>query len=94
MDVEVRIPPTRIPGFTVGAALEPVRFPGRSIDLGEVAVPGATLAGIDRKFSSDEWWIDPLVGMRLFADLTDRFELSLIGDVGGFGIGSAASVSA
>jgi len=90
MDVEVRIPPASIPGFTVGAALEPVRFPGRSIDLGGVAVPGVTLGGIDRTFSSHEWWIDPLVGMRLFADLTDRFEISM---VGGFGIGSASQFS-
>jgi hypothetical protein len=89
-DIEVRIPQSRIPGFSVGASLEPLRFPGRSIDLGGVQVPGAALGGLDENFSSSEWWIDPLVGMRLDADLTERFELSVIGDVGGFSIGSAS----
>jgi hypothetical protein len=89
-DVEVRIPQATIPGFTVGASLEPVRFPGHSIDLGGVEVPGATLGGLDETFSSSEWWIDPLVGMRIFADLTDRFQLSAAGDIGGFNIGSAS----
>ena len=92
-DVEVRIPQARIPGFTVGASLEPVRFPGRSIDLGGVEVPGATLGGLDETFSSSEWFIDPLVGMRIFANLTDRFELSVLGDIGGFSIGSASQLT-
>jgi hypothetical protein len=89
-DVEVRIPQASIPGFTVGASLEPVRLPGQSIDLGGVEVPGATLGGLDETFSVDEWWIDPLVGMRLIAGLTERFELAVVGDLGGFGIGSAS----
>ena len=28
--------------------------------------------------------------MRILADVTDRFELSVLGDIGGFGIGSAS----
>lgn len=89
-DVDVRIPQARIPGFTVGASLEPVRFPDRSIDLGGVEVPGATLGGLDETFSLDKWWIDPLVGMRAIVGLTDRIELAVVGDIGGFGIGSAS----
>ena len=60
-DVEVRIPQASIPGFTVGPSLEPVRFPGHSIDLGGVEVPGATLGGSTRPSpaasgESTRWW--------------------------------------
>lgn len=33
-------------------------------------------------------WIDPLVGVNLFAPLSDRWWIGLRGDVGGFGVGS------
>jgi len=33
-------------------------------------------------------WVDPLVGMRFQADLTERLLLSLRGDLGGLGVGS------
>jgi hypothetical protein len=36
----------------------------------------------------DEDWIDPFVGGRAKLGLTDRLDLSLRGDVGGFGVGS------
>lgn len=33
-------------------------------------------------------WIDPIVGFRLSADLTENLTGSLRGDIGGFGVGS------
>jgi len=39
-----------------------------------------------RQFAPD--WVDPIVGGRLKADLTDRISFLLRGDVGGFGSGS------
>lgn len=40
---------------------------------------------------SDTSWVDPFVGLRLMAQLTDRFSLILRGDVGGFSIYEDAS---
>ncbi len=36
--------------------------------------------------NQDETWVEPFVGTRLRFDLTDRWEFSLRGDVGGFGV--------
>lgn len=33
-------------------------------------------------------WVDPLVGVRAFFDLSDRWTCALVGTVGGFGVGS------
>jgi hypothetical protein len=33
-------------------------------------------------------WVDPLIGARAFIDLSDRWALSITGNVGGFGVGS------
>ncbi len=38
-------------------------------------------------------WFDPFVGMRVQAPLADSLSLSLRGDVGGFGIGTASDLS-
>ena len=38
--------------------------------------------------SGDESWLDPLIGARAIFDLSERWELSLQGNVGGFGVGS------
>ena len=37
-------------------------------------------------------WVDPFLGARMALRLTERWTLSLRGDVGGFGIGSAADL--
>ncbi len=39
-------------------------------------------------FESSKDWVDPIIGARLIADVTERASLSLRADVGGFGIGS------
>ena len=41
-------------------------------------------------FESSRDWVDPIIGVRLTADITERASLSFRGDVGGFGIGSAS----
>ncbi|MCO5090990.1 hypothetical protein [Bosea sp. (in: a-proteobacteria)] len=33
-------------------------------------------------------WVDPVVGLRAFYGLTDRFSIQAQGDIGGFGVGS------
>ena len=38
--------------------------------------------------SGNESWLDPLIGARAILDLSERWELSLQGNVGGFGVGS------
>jgi hypothetical protein len=38
--------------------------------------------------SGDEGWVDPFIGVRSLWHLSKRWDLSLAGDVGGFGVGS------
>jgi hypothetical protein len=45
---------------------------------------------LERNPSSSSDWLDPLIGARLRLDLTSRLNLTVLGDVGGFGIGSAS----
>ena len=42
----------------------------------------------------DKHWVDPLVGARTLWDLSERWDLSLQGNVGGFGVGSDFAWSA
>jgi len=48
--------------------------------------------GLRASKSSD--WTDPFVGLRMNADLTERWNLFAEADVGGFGVGSKVSVNA
>jgi hypothetical protein len=58
----------------------------------DIRTPGVVLPGrIHTSASSD--WVDPVLGTRLRLDLTDRFGLTLRGDIGGFGVGSASELS-
>lgn len=43
--------------------------------------------------SHSEGWLDPYLGMRAQLDLTDRWNLMLEGDVGGFGAGTRLSLN-
>jgi hypothetical protein len=44
--------------------------------------------------SSSESWLDPFVGTRVLYDLTDRWNVAVEADVGGFGVGSRLSLNA
>lgn len=46
--------------------------------------------GIFRSAEKSTDWVDPLVGARLRVDLTPKLDLAVLGDVGGFGVGSAS----
>lgn len=48
--------------------------------------------GLRTKKSAD--WTDPFIGLRMNADLTERWNLFTEADVGGFGLGSKVSVNA
>lgn len=41
--------------------------------------------------SGDMEWVDPVVGFRVVQELTPRDELTLVADIGGFGVGSEFS---
>jgi hypothetical protein len=56
-------------------------FVDTELDFRPGAIPGFR---VDQSTS----WIDPTVGLRLGVELTDRFSLKALGDVGGFGVGS------
>jgi hypothetical protein len=87
--VEVSYPPVEIPGFTIRPEL--VAYP--RLELGDVTISGVTYGGRDIDEDASNWWIDPIVGVRLGADLTDRLGVLLNGNVGGFGVGSASQWS-
>ena len=44
--------------------------------------------GIERSVSTYETWVDPLFGARIGYAITDRWQATAMGNVGGFGIGS------
>ena len=43
---------------------------------------------VDENADASKSWVDPLVGIHVFAPLSDRWWIGLRGDVGGFGVGS------
>ena len=45
-------------------------------------------------FSEHKDWIDPIIGIRTNFDLSERWHLTLSGDIGGFGVGSDLTWSA
>lgn len=85
-EVDIDSPPVAIPGFSVEPSL--VAFPG--LDLGEVEIPGFTFGGRGLDAQESQWWVDPIVGLRALVQPGERLALSLAGNVGGFGVGSAS----
>lgn len=51
-----------------------------------------SVLGLSTSKSSD--WTDPFIGLRMNADLTERWNLFAEADIGGFGVGSRLSVNA
>jgi len=84
--IEVQYPPIEIPGFSISPSL--VAHP--RLELPDVTIPGVTFGGGNIEESESNWWVDPIVGARWGADLSDRLAVVLNGNVGGFGIGSSS----
>ena len=86
---EVEYPPIEVPGLTIDPSL--VAHP--RLELPDLTVPGITFGGADVDGEQSNWWIDPIIGARVGADLCGRLGALLNGNVGGFGIGSASRFS-
>jgi hypothetical protein len=54
----------------------------------------ANLPGDGQSFTDSEDWVDPLIAMRVSVPLSDRWSVTLVGDVGGSGIGSQLTYQA
>jgi hypothetical protein len=104
-EVDIDSPPIEVPEFTVTSSLSggKVRVAGQRIPpqtraIGTVRLPGlefggTSFGGADVDESVSSWWIDPLVGLRVRADLTERIGVVVAGNVGGFDVGSASKFS-
>lgn len=79
--------------LTVGGS--PVTLPGvlPGADFGHIKVPGYLVRGGKRVVEDTTSWFDPIVGFRVSANVTDRISLSLLGDIGGWGIGTASDLT-
>jgi hypothetical protein len=87
-EITVEVPPIRIPGFTVSPSVP--ALPG--LDLPGIHMPEAVaFGGLKEDFEEIDEWVDLAVGARVGLDLTDRWAVMAMGDVGGFGIGSAST---
>ena len=104
-EVEIESPPIRVPPFRVtsslsggsltvgGEVLPPQTIALPRVDLPDLQFSGVTYGGTDIDADETVWWIDPVVGARFGADVTEKVSLVLAGNVGGFGIGSASKFS-
>lgn len=82
------------PSLTVNGA--PAQLPGILPDVAlrhGVRVPGALLNGTDQSVQETTDWVDPIVGGRITADVTKRWSLFALGDVGGWSIGNASELT-
>jgi hypothetical protein len=74
-----------------------VSLPGvilSDLDLGNgVRVRRALVNGTDSQATETVDWVDPIVGLRVRGDLTQRWSLFAMGDVGGWNIGNASDLT-
>ena len=80
--------------LTVGGS--PVQPPGLlpNVDFGDIRLPGRALVqGGSRTVEDTVDWLDPIVGFRVSADVTDRISLMALGDIGGWSAGTASSLT-
>lgn len=88
-EVDVDGPPIGLPG-TTGT----VSFPSRpNLALPGISIPAVSTGPVDFRTKQTEAWVDPIVGGRLRADLSDRFLIGVGGNVGGFDWGSASKLT-
>jgi hypothetical protein len=82
------------PSFAVNGA--PATPPGDLSGIGlrhGVRVPAALLNGTDKSVQDTVDWVDPIIGMRIRGDVTRRWSLFALGDIGGWGIGNASELT-
>ncbi|MDF1586806.1 hypothetical protein [Marinimicrococcus flavescens] len=48
---------------------------------------------IERDVGADKHWVDPIIGVRTLWELTPRWNVNVLGDIGGFGISGASDLS-
>lgn len=79
--------------LTVGGA--PVQLPGilPGFDFGDIELPGPLVRGGSRTVEETVDWLDPIVGFRVRGDLTKCFSLFALGDIGGWGVGTASDLT-
>lgn len=104
-EIDIESPPIRVPEFQVTSSVSAGsvragggRIPPQTVALPTVRLPGlefggTTFGGTDIDRSASAWWIDPVVGLRVGADLSERVSIAVAGNVGGFDIGSASKFS-
>lgn len=63
-------------------------YAGARVTGMEVELTGRFVGGGETNHVADDSWIDPLVGIRGQADLSDRWFFRYAGDIGGFGVSS------
>jgi opacity protein-like surface antigen len=54
----------------------------------DVQVRGKVLGFVDFDESAEKTWIDPIIGFRVHHDLTDKWFIRALADIGGFGVSS------
>jgi opacity protein-like surface antigen len=54
----------------------------------DVDIQGKGPFGRNLSESAEKTWVDPIIGMRFHHDLTDKFFIRALADIGGFGISS------
>ena len=54
----------------------------------DVDIRGKGPGALNFSESADETWVDPIIGLRLHHDLTEKFFIRALADIGGFGIAS------
>lgn len=57
---------------------------------GDIEIQGTGPLGIRIERDDSKDWLDPMIGARVFLDLTDRLILGLRGDVGGFDVSNSS----
>jgi hypothetical protein len=104
-EIDVESPPIRVPEFEVTSSISGAsvrvggqRIPPRTLAIPTVRLPGlefggTTFGGTDIDETASNWWIDPLIGIRVGAGLTEHVGIVVAANVGGFDIGSASTFS-
>lgn len=82
------------PSFAVNGmpATPPGVLSGIALRRG-VRVPAGLLSGTDKAVQDTVDWVDPIIGMRIRGDVTRRWSLFALGDIGGWSIGNASELT-